>query len=85
VSERVDAAFVYTFARYDLPHCRDPRRELDRASPGIVKVLDALSDAEHPRYPGMQWAPKAAFAALADQASRLDWNDRLIARGAEEQ
>ena len=66
VSESVDAAFVYTFARYDLPHRSDPRLDLDRASAGIVKVLDALSDAEHPRYPGMPWQPKAAFTALAD-------------------
>jgi len=66
VSERVDAAFVYTFARYDLPHRSDPRLDLDRASAGIVKVLDALSDAEHPRYPGMPWERKAAFTALAD-------------------
>jgi hypothetical protein len=38
--EGVDAAFVYTFARYDLPHRDDPRLDLDRASAGVVKVLD---------------------------------------------
>ncbi|MGA7672662.1 MAG: hypothetical protein WBW04_19750 [Nitrolancea sp.] len=27
--EGVDAAFVYTFARYDLPHRDDPRIDLD--------------------------------------------------------
>ena len=65
VREDVDAAFVYTFARYDLPHRSDPLLDLDRASAGIVKVLDASSDAKHRRFPGMPWEPKAAFTALA--------------------
>jgi hypothetical protein len=42
-AEAVDAAFVYTFARYDLPH--HPYLDLDRASAGVVKVLDGQSGA----------------------------------------
>jgi hypothetical protein len=68
-TEGVDAAFVYTFARYDLPHRDDPLLDLDRASAGVVKVLDGESRARDPRdrrYPDMPWEPKAAFDALAD-------------------
>jgi hypothetical protein len=42
-AEGVDAVFVYTFARYDLPHREDPRTDLDLASRGVVKVLDGQS------------------------------------------
>jgi hypothetical protein len=68
-AEGVDAAFVYTFARYDLPHRDDPSLDLDRVSRGVVKVLDgqggagSLSDR---RYPTLPWEPKAAFDALAN-------------------
>jgi len=67
-AEGVDAAFVYTFARYDLPHRNDPYMDLDRASAGLVKVLDSKSGPSDPRrrYPDMPWEPKAAFDALAD-------------------
>ena len=68
-SEGVDAAFVYTFARYDLPYRDDPHLDLDRASAGVVKVLDGpvASFAAAPRrYPDMRWEPKRAFDALAD-------------------
>jgi hypothetical protein len=68
-AEGVDAAFVYTFARYDLPHSEDPRADLDLASRGVVKVLDGQGGAGDPRgrrYPGMPWEPKAAFDTLAD-------------------
>lgn len=62
-AEGVDTAFVNTFARFDLPHRRDPREDLDMASYGVVKVLeDRLGTA----YPGLAWEPKAAFTALAD-------------------
>ena len=62
-AEGVDSAFVYTFARYDLPHRGDPRLDLDMASAGVVKVLEGrLGHA----YPDMAWEPKAAFTALAD-------------------
>jgi hypothetical protein len=68
-AEGVDAAFVYTFARYDLPHSDDPHLDLDRVSRGIVKVLDgqggAVSLSER-RYPTMPWEPKASFDVLAD-------------------
>ena len=43
-AEGIDAAFVYTFARYDLPHRDDPHLDLDMASTGVVKVLDRLRD-----------------------------------------
>jgi hypothetical protein len=72
-TEGVDAAFVYTFARYDLPHRDDPRADLDRASAGVVMVLDGEDGALDPRgrrYPDMPWEPKAAFDALAEWYGR---------------
>jgi hypothetical protein len=65
-SEGVDSAFVYTFARYDLPYRANPAEDFDIASRGIVKVLDDKSGLRAERYPGMPWEPKAAFDALAD-------------------
>jgi hypothetical protein len=62
-AEGVDSAFVYTFARYDLPHRSDPRLDLDLASAGVVKVLEGRLGRA---YPDMAWEPKAAFTALAD-------------------
>lgn len=62
-----------TFARYDLPHREDPILDLDRASAGIVKVLDGLSTVADPRarrYPGLPWDPKAGFDALAERFGR---------------
>lgn len=57
-TEGVDAAFVYTFARYDF--CG----EFDLISKGIVKVLErGLGQ----RYPDMPWEPKAAFDALTER------------------
>jgi len=67
--EGVEAAFVYTFARYDMPYRADPTLDLDMLSAGIVKVLDDQSgtgDMPVRRYPDMRWEPKAAFDALAD-------------------
>lgn len=63
-TEGVDGTFVYLFALSNYPHRPDePRRDLDLASLGIVKVLeDRCGDT----YPGMPWEPKAAFTALAD-------------------
>src|SRR5262245_6205464 len=55
-AEGVDAAFVYTFARYDLPHRDDPHVDLDMVSAGVVKVLDSDGGAHEPRgrrYPDM--------------------------------
>jgi hypothetical protein len=61
----IDAAFVNTFARYDLPHDdADDDRDFDKASFGIVKVLG--SGRTGAAYPGLPWEPKAAFHALAD-------------------
>jgi hypothetical protein len=66
-AEGVDGAFVYTFARYDLPHREDPRFDLDKMSAGVVKVLEGgAPDTRWRRYPDMPWEPKAAFDALAD-------------------
>jgi hypothetical protein len=69
-SERIDAAFVYTFARYDLPHRVAPAVDLDMASAGIVKVLDDPVAARDRRYPDMPWEPKAAFDAIAEMYGR---------------
>lgn len=61
----IDAAFVNTFARYDLPHSdTDDDRDYDKASFGIVKVLDGGRTGT--AYPGMPWEPKAAFHTLAN-------------------
>ncbi|MEU9688278.1 hypothetical protein [Amycolatopsis japonica] len=63
-AEGVDGAFVYLFALSNYPHRPDdPRRDLDLASLGIVKVFE---DRDGDTYPGMPWEPKAAFSALAD-------------------
>jgi hypothetical protein len=61
----IDAAFVNTFARYDLPHDdADDDRDFDKASFGVVKVLDGGRTGT--AHPGLPWEPKAAFHALAD-------------------
>lgn len=57
----LDAAFVYTFARYDLPHADTDAHDFDKASFGIVKVISGKGTT----YPDMPWEPKAAFHALA--------------------
>jgi len=61
-TEGVDAAFVYTFARYDLPHRANGHEDFDLASRGLVKVLEGRCGE---RYPDVPWEPKAAFHALA--------------------
>ena len=65
-SEGVDNVFVYTFARYDLPHRGDPAEDFDLASRGIVKVLEQTTDRDSERYARMPWQPKLAFKAVAD-------------------
>ena len=61
----VDAAFVNTFARYDLPHDdTDDARDFDKASFSVVKVL--VGGRSGTTYPGLPWEPKAAFHELAD-------------------
>lgn len=71
-AEGVDSAFVYTFARYDLPHGTRPDVDFDLVSRGVVRVLAdrKAADADGERYPGMPWAPKAAFTALAERYGR---------------
>lgn len=61
-AEGVDSAFVFTFAGYAAPHRADPREDLDRASYGIVRVLE---DRHGEAYPDLAWEPKAAFRMLA--------------------
>jgi hypothetical protein len=68
--EGVDAAFVYTFARYDFLHRDEPDLDLDRVSAGVVKVLDGQTAAREGRYFDMPWAPKAAFRMLAELYQR---------------
>jgi hypothetical protein len=65
-TEGVDAAFVYLFALSGYPHRPngDPRNDLDRASLGIVKHLEGHRGRT---YPDMDWEPKAAFTAVAQQ------------------
>jgi hypothetical protein len=63
-AEGVDSAFVYTFARYDLPHRRSPEEDFDLASRGIVKILDGEGWPTVRRYADMPWEPKAAFDTL---------------------
>lgn len=59
-AEGVDAAFVHVFATCYLPHDPDdPRKDLDLASTGVVKVLEDGT-----------WQPKEAFSMLADHFSR---------------
>jgi len=65
-AEGIDAAFVYTFARYDLPHRAAPAIDLDMASAGVVKVLDDPALVRDRRYPDMPWEPKAAFDVIAE-------------------
>jgi hypothetical protein len=68
------AAFVYTFARYDLPHRAAPGVDLDMASAGVVKVLDDPAAVHDRRYPDMPWEPKAAFDTIAEVYGRTASN-----------
>src|SRR5579884_2326454 len=67
-SEGVDAAFVYTFARYDLPHRSAAEEDFDLASKGIVRVLEGQCGR---RYPDLPLEPKAAFTALGEYYGAL--------------
>jgi hypothetical protein len=60
--EGVDLAFWFTFAGYPLVHDPDPRRDLDMASYGVVKMLPSGPGTG---YHGLGWEPKLAFGALA--------------------
>ena len=73
----IDAAFVNTFARYDLPHSGADDRDFDKASYGIVKVLDggrtaAPTRACHgsPRPPSARSRTTAGTGPTAPQAAR---------------
>jgi hypothetical protein len=68
-TEGVDSAFVFLFALAGFPHRPDgdPRNDLDRAGPGIVKLLEGR---QGQTYPDMEWEPKAAFAAVAQRYRR---------------
>ena len=68
-TEDIDAAFVYTFARYDLPHSSTPHEDFDMASKGVVKVLEEGSRGQ--LYRDMPWDPKVAFLALAEYYGAL--------------
>jgi len=61
-TEKVDAVFVNTFARYDLPHRADPIKDLDIASGGVVKVYENMQGKV---YPEMPWEPKTAFYTVS--------------------
>jgi hypothetical protein len=68
-TEGVDSAFVFLFALSGYPYRPDgdPRDDLDRASLGIVKLLEGRRGRT---YPDMEWEPKAAFASVARRYRR---------------
>jgi hypothetical protein len=61
-AEGVDLAFWFTFAGYGLVHDPEPRRDLDLASYGLVRLLPGGPGAG---YQGLGWEPKLAFRAMA--------------------
>ena len=61
-AEGVDLAFWFTFAGYGLVHDPQPRRDLDLASYGLVRLLPGGVGTG---YRGLGWEPKLAFQALA--------------------
>ncbi len=61
-TEDVDLAFCFTSAGYSHLHDADPRRDLDMASYGLVKMLPGGPGTG---YHGLGWEPKLAFATLA--------------------
>lgn len=68
-TEGVDSAFVFLFALSGYPYRPDgdPEDDLDRASLGIVKLLEGRKGQT---YPDMEWEPKAAFEAVAESYRR---------------
>ena len=63
VPQGVDLAFWFTFAGYPLVHDPEPRRDLDMASYGVVRMLPGGPGTG---YNGLGWEPKLAFRALAE-------------------
>ena len=61
-AEGVDLAFWFTFAGYRLVPGTGPRRDLDLASYGVVKMAPGGPGSG---YQGLGWEPKLAFGALA--------------------
>ena len=61
-AEGVHGAFWFTFAGYECPADPEPRRDLDLASYGVVKVLKGQQGTA---YPDMTWEPKEVFRAIA--------------------
>ncbi len=60
----VDTAFWFTFASWNRPHRPDdPRRDMDLASFGVVKVSEQQS-----AIPSRNWSPKAVFHEFANRA-----------------
>jgi len=72
--EGVDLAFWFTFAGYRLVTDPRPRRDLDMASYGVVKMLP---DGPGAGYDGLGWEPKLAFGALA----KADWRTGPVPGG----
>ena len=62
-AEGVDLAFWFTFAGYGLAHDPEPRRDLDLASYGLVRLLPGGPGTG---YQGLGWEPKLAFRAMAE-------------------
>ncbi|CAG7657133.1 hypothetical protein ACFQI7_34575 [Paenibacillus allorhizosphaerae] len=58
----VDTAFWCTFACHNLPYDKDLDHDFDRASYGIVRVLQESHGAA---YPDMPWEPKEVFYTIA--------------------
>jgi hypothetical protein len=62
-SEKVYAAFVFTFVNPRYTFNTNPLYDLDMASYGIVKPVDATN---RDSYKGLPWVPKKAFYSLAE-------------------
>jgi hypothetical protein len=72
--EGVDSAFWFTFVNEEAAHRpAEPRADLDMAAYSVVKMLaddggggDGAAGEQGTHYPGLGWAPKEAFYALAE-------------------
>jgi hypothetical protein len=64
----VDAAFWCTFAAHNLPYDEDHIHDFDRASYGIVRVLQ---EGRGTTYPDMPWEPKEVFYTIAARYAAL--------------